>query len=147
MEPAKIVGRYINGTVIKGFTQNFSPDKDWFHLNLFDKPSGVTIEGFLKRLKAVFVVRDFYGNPLYHERKKYIKGENPSGLKLEVTFPDGEVMVGSTALSYEPKRPGNFIIPTNPHSNNINVFVVSLAVRSVRQLFDNPEEDRLLMEA
>ena len=147
MESAKIVVRYINGTVMKGFTQNFSPNKDWFHLNLFDKPAGVTIEVFLKRLKAVFVVRDFSGNPLYHERKKYMKGENPSGLRLEVTFADGEVMVGSTALSYDPKRPGNFIIPADPQSNNIIVFVVSSAVRSVRQLFDNPEEDRPSMEA
>ena len=147
MESAKIVVRYINGTVMKGFTQNFSPNKDWFHLNLFDKPSGVTIEVFLKRLKAVFVVRDFYGNPHYHERKKYIKGENPPGIKLEVIFADGEVMVGSTALSYDPKRPGNFIIPADPQSNNIRVFVVSSAVRSVRQLFDNPEEDRLSIEA
>ena len=147
MEAAKIVVRYLNGTVMKGFTQNFSPYKDRFHLNLFDKPAGVTIEVFLKRLKAVFVVREFSGNPLYHERKKYMKGENPSGLRLEVTFADGEVMVGSTALSYDPKRPGNFIIPADPRSNNIRVFVVSSAVRSVRQLFDNPEEDRPSMQA
>lgn len=142
-----MVVRYTDGKVMKGFTQNFSPSRDRFHLILFDKPSAETIEVLLKRLKAVFVVRDFYGNPDYHERKKYMKGENPSGLKLEVTFADGEVMVGSTALSYDPKRPGNFIIPADPNSNNMRVFVVSSAVRSVRQLFDNPDEGHLPREA
>ena len=147
MEPTKVVVRYANGSVIKGFTKNFSPNKDWFHLIPADKPSGETIEVFVKRLKAVFVVRDFYGNSQYREQKKYIEGENPSGVKLEVTFADGEVMVGSTLLSYDPKRPGNFIIPADPNSNNLRVFVVSSAVKNVRQLFDIPEEDRLPGEA
>jgi hypothetical protein len=139
MEQNKLVVRYANGTVIKGFTQNFSPNKDWFHLTPVDKASGETIEVYVKRLKAIFVVKDFYGNPRYNERKEFIKGEKPSGLKLEVTFADGEVMVGSALLSYDPKRQGNFIIPADPESNNIRVFAVSSAVKSVRQLFENPE--------
>jgi hypothetical protein len=68
-----------------------------------------------------------------------MEGENPPGLKLEVIFTDGEVMVGSSMLSYDPKRPGNFIIPADPKSNNIRVYAVSSAVKSVRQLFDHPE--------
>ena len=139
MEPTKVVVKYTNGTIIKGFIQNFSPNKDWFHLIPADKPSGRTIEVFVKRLKAVFVVRDFYGNPHYDERKKYLEGQNPSGMKLEVTFADGEVLVGSTLLSYDPNRQGNFIIPADPESNNIRVFVVSSAVKSVRQLFDQSQ--------
>jgi hypothetical protein len=141
MEPTKVVVKYTNGTIIKGFIQNFSPNKDWFHLIPADKLSGRTIEVFVKRLKAVFVVRDFYGNPHYDERKKYLEGQNPSGVKLEVTFADGEVLVGSTLLSYDPNRQGNFVIPADPESNNIRVFVVSSAVKSVRQLFDDLEHD------
>jgi len=93
----------------------------------------------VKRLKAIFIVRDFIGNPKHDERKKYVEGENPPGVKLEVTFADGEVMVGSTLLNYDPKRQGNFMIPADPNNNNIRVFVVSSAVKNVRQLFDNPE--------
>jgi hypothetical protein len=139
MEPTKVVVKYVDGKILKGFVQNFSPTKDWFHLTPADKPSGGTIEVLMKRLKAVFMVRDFNGNPQHHERKNYNQGENPSGLKLEVTFTDGEVIVGSTPLSYDAKRPGNFIIPADPGSNNLRVFVVSSAVKNVRQLFDNPE--------
>jgi hypothetical protein len=103
-----------------------------------DKSSGGTIQVIVKRLKAIFIVRDFIGNSKYDERKKYVEGENPPGVKLEVTFTDGEVMVGSASLGYDPKRQGNFITPADPNSNNIRVFVVSSAVKSVRQLFDNP---------
>jgi hypothetical protein len=137
MEPTKVVVKYTNGTVIKGFTQNFSPNRDWFYLTPADKSSGGAIQVFVKRLKAIFIVRDFNGNPEYDERKKYIEGQNPSGVKLEITFTDGEVMVGSASLGYDPKRLGNFIIPADPNSNNIRVFAVSAAVKSVRQLFDN----------
>ena len=139
MEPTKVVVKYTNGTVAKGFTQNFSPNRDWFYLTPVDKSSGETIQVFVKRLKAIFIVRDFIGNPKYDERKSYVEGESPPGVKLEVTFTDGEVMVGSASLGYDPKRQGNFIIPADPNSNNIRVFVVSSAVKSVRQLFDNPE--------
>jgi len=137
VEPTKVVVKYVNGKVIKGFMQNFSPNKDRFHLLPADNPSGGSIEVHVKQLKAIFVVRDFMGNPQYDERKKYEEGQNPSGVKLEVTFTDGEVMVGSTALGYDPKRLGNFIVPADPKSNNMRVFVVSSAVKSVRQLFDD----------
>ncbi len=139
MEPTKVVVRYSNGTVARGFVQNFSPNKDFFYLNPAENPTSQPLQVSLRRLKAVFVVRDFRGNPQFQERNFYMEGEKPSGLKLEVTFADGEVMVGSTVLNYDPKRQGNFIIPADPNSNNIRVFVVSSAVKSVRQLFDHPE--------
>ena len=141
MEPIKIVARCTNGTVIKGFTQDFSPNKDRFHVIPVDKRSGGTIEVFVSRLKAIFVVRDFNGNPQYKEGKTFVKGENSSGLRLEVTFNDGEVIVGSALLGYNPKRQGFFIFPADPMSNNARVFVVSSAVKSVRQLFDHILED------
>jgi len=139
MEPTKVVIRYANGTIARGFVQNFSPNKDFFYLTHADNPSGQPLQVSLRRLKAVFVVRDFHGNPQFEERNFYLEGENPSGLKLEVTFADGEVMVGSSVLNYDPKRQGNFIIPADPGGNNIRVYVVSSAVKSVRQLFDHRE--------
>jgi hypothetical protein len=106
MEPTKEVVKYIDGTVMKGSTQNFSPNRDWFYLTPVDKSSGGTIQVFVKRLNAIFIVRDFNGNPEYDERKKYVEGESPPGVKSEVTFTDGEVMVGLASLGYDPKRQG-----------------------------------------
>jgi hypothetical protein len=87
----------------------------------------------MKDLKAIFMVRDFIGDSLYKERKKYIEREKPSGKEVEVTFIDGEVLVGST-LGYNPKRQGFFIFPADPKSNNIRVYVVSSVVEKVRYL-------------
>lgn len=133
MEPIKVVLRYASGKVLKGFTQDFLPNKDRFHLHPTDKASGEAKEVFVKELKAVFFVKDFAGNPQYNERKKYLEGEKPSGKKVEVTFKDGEVLMGST-LGYDPSRPGFFFFPTDPKSNNIRVFAVSPAVKNVRYL-------------
>jgi len=79
------------------------------------------------------VVLDFVGHPLYKERKKYVEGEKPSGQKVEVTFIDGEVLVGST-LGFDPKRQAFLIFSADPKSNNIRVSVVSSFVEKVRYL-------------
>ncbi|OGQ10489.1 MAG: hypothetical protein A2026_15985 [Deltaproteobacteria bacterium RBG_19FT_COMBO_46_12] len=133
MERVKIVVRYSDGRLIKGFTQDFFPTKEVFHLTPLDKPSGEPIEVSMKDLKAIFMVVDFVGQPLFKERKKYVEGEKPSGRKVEVTFIDGEVLVGST-LGYDPKRQGFFIFPADPKSNNIRIYVVSSFVEKVRYL-------------
>jgi hypothetical protein len=133
MGKVKVVVRFGDGKLIKGFTQDFFPNKERFHLIPANHPSGEAIEVSVKDLKAIFVVKDFVGRPLYIERKKYVEGEKPSGKKVEVTFSDGEVLVGST-LGYDPKRQGFFIFPADSKSNNIRVYVVSSVVGKVRYL-------------
>jgi len=133
MEKVKVVVRYSCGRIIKGFTQDFLPAKKLFHLTPVDNLSGEPIEVFIEDLKAIFMVQDFGGHPSYKEQKKYVEGEKPSGQKVEVTFIDGEVLVGST-LGYDPKRPGFFIFPADPKSNNIRVYVVLSFVEKVRYL-------------
>ena len=133
MGQIKIVVRYVDGRVSKGCTHDFFPNKDRFHLFPPTGSAKQCVEISLKDLKAVFLVRNFVGNPGYGERKKYVDGENPFGRKLEVTFQDGEVMVGST-LGYDRNRPGFFLLPADPKSNNVRIFVVASAVKQVRQL-------------
>ena len=128
-----MVARYIGGRMVKGLSQDFFPNKDRFHVYPADKPSGEAVEIMVKELKAVFFVRDFVGNYQYDERKEYMQGDKPSGRKIEVTFADGEVLVGTT-LGYDPKRPGFFLFPADPQSNNIRVFAVTTAVKKVRYL-------------
>jgi hypothetical protein len=129
MEKVKIVARYLDGKMVKGFTQDFHPNKTSFHM--FPHESSSTqesVEVFLKDLKAVFFVRDFAGKPDYDERKNFAVGEKPSGRVVEVRFTDGEVLVGAT-LGYDPNRPGFFIFPADPQSNNARVFVVTKSAR------------------
>jgi hypothetical protein len=133
MGPLKVVARYIDGRRVKGLSQDFFPNKDRFHVYPADKSSGETVEVLVKELKAIFFVRDFVGDFQYNERKEYIQGDKPSGRKIEVTFKDGEVLVGTT-LGYDPNRPGFFLFPADFKSNNIRVFAVTTAVKKVRYL-------------
>jgi hypothetical protein len=131
-KPIKVVARFANGSLLKGFTFDFFANKDRFHVTLADKPHDKPAEVIVNHLKAVFVVRDFNGNPRYVERKEYSKDDSPYGVPLEITFKDSEVMVGSS-MGFDRKRNGFFITPVDPASNNLRVFVVSSAVKRIRQ--------------
>jgi len=134
MDPVKVVVRYADGKVIKGYTQDFFPNKDRFHLQPHERSTGQdTRQVLLKDLKAIFFVKDFGGNPAYDERRQFGDGDKPQGRKMEILFKDGEKLVGST-LGYEPSRPGFFIQPVDGQSNNMRVFVVQAFVDKVRAL-------------
>jgi hypothetical protein len=129
MEPVRVVARYADGRLLKGFTQNFSPDRSRFHLTPAEGGTDGTIAVQIKDLKAVFFVRDFAGNPKYQEQREF--AQVPQGRKVEVTFSDGEVLVGS-ALGYNGERAGFFFFPADPESNTLRVFIVTAAVKDVK---------------
>jgi len=131
MEPSKIVVRYLDGRILKGTTRNFSPLKPTFQLNLQGKttPQEITVS----QLKGIFFVRDFLGNRLHRERKKVSSEDKLPGRLVEVTCRDGEVLVGST-MGYDPGRPGFFLQPVDPKTNNIKVFLTSAGVAKVRHI-------------
>ncbi len=134
MEASKIVARFQDGKMLKGYTQNFFPNRPVFHVLPMDAASATkSVEIGVSELKAVFFVRDFLGNKGYDERKVLDPGEKVQGRLIEVTFKDGEVLVGSTT-GYDPKRPGFFIFPIDPKSNNIKAYILSSAIRGVRFL-------------
>ncbi len=134
MEPAKIVARFLHGGIIKGYTQNFFPDQPHFHIRpLASEIPDELIEVQIKDLKAVFFVRDFLGNRLYREENTLSRGAKIPGRIVEITFKDKEVMIGSV-MDYDPMRPGFFLFPTDPYSNNLKVFIVSLTVDRVYYL-------------
>jgi hypothetical protein len=134
MDAVKVVVRYADGKVIKGYTQDFFPNKDRFHLQPQQQSTGQdTQQVLVKDLKAIFFVRDFGGNPTYDERRQFADSDKPQGRKMEILFKDGEKLVGST-LGYEPNRPGFFIHPADDKSNNIRVFVVQAFVDKVRNI-------------
>ncbi|MBM4305499.1 MAG: hypothetical protein FJ115_07605 [Deltaproteobacteria bacterium] len=139
MERIKVVVRYVNGKLLKGTTIDFFPNKDRFHVTPIDKPHDKPMEIIINQLKAVFVVRDFKGVPQYVERKGYREGESPYGSLLEVTFADGEVLLGS-CMSFDLKRQGFFIFPTDPKSNNLRIFVVYAGLKNIRQLLTKTGE-------
>lgn len=134
MKPAKIVARFRNGQIKKGYSQDFFPNKPLFHLSKDARgTSGEPEEVQVNDLKALFFVKDFSGNPNYKEQKIFMERDKPSGRKVEVTFGDGEVLQGSV-LGYNPKQLGFFLFLADPKGNNIRVFVVNNAVKNFRYL-------------
>jgi hypothetical protein len=127
----KIVVRYLNGNVLKGFTTDFMPNKEMFHLALADAQPGaplVTVK--ISECKALFFVRDFDGNAAYHDRKEFDPTKNAGGRKIKVVFKDSETLIGTTQ-GYDPGRQGFFFFPADPASNNERGYVVNAATKEV----------------
>jgi len=87
IDPVKIVIRFADGRIEKGYSQDLSPNKLTFHL--FKNVSKGAInhkEIRVADLKAVFFVKAFAGNPDYKERKRFFEGDSAQGRKAEVIF-------------------------------------------------------------
>jgi hypothetical protein len=126
----KIVVRYADGRLLKGYTCDFLATKRYFHLAPTpDAPKAARITVPVGHLKAIFFVRDFAGEARYVERKTF--DHHTAGRRVAITFLDDEQLVGAT-LNYRPDGDGFFVIPADPKSNNLRVFVVARAVRHVR---------------
>lgn len=127
----KIVVRYLDGSTRKGYTLDFHPSRE--HLSLWPSVNASRAERVivpLGRLKALFFVKDFDGDPS-RVRPADDFGDTSSGRRIEVTFQDREVLRGTT-LAYRPDGTGFFVTPADPSGNNQRVFVVAGAVRHVR---------------
>jgi hypothetical protein len=126
----KAVVAYLDGRRLKGYIYNFSTQKDRFRLFLeqdSQQREGTDVQ--MRELKAIFFAKDFAGHPEYKEFQTL----NPvtQGRKAEIEFQDGEKILGTTD-AYNPARIGFFIVPADPRSNNLRVFVITKNVRQIR---------------
>jgi hypothetical protein len=126
----KVIARFRDGRVLCGYTNDFHPSKPQLHLSPNPR-KGDSIFVALAHLKALFFVREFQGDPTFAERKAFL--EPPQGRKVEVTFHDAEVLVGST-LGYRGDGNGFFVHPADSRSNNLRVFVTAAGMRDIRFL-------------
>jgi hypothetical protein len=128
---SKVVVRTVDGRVIKGFTLDFAPDKEKFHVVAAGDDKKVT-EVQVSELKALFYVKSFAGDSKRPSRAPKSKQElaGVPGMKMKITFSDGEVLFATTN-GYSPGRMGYFVLPVEKTSNNLRVFVVASAVKEV----------------
>jgi hypothetical protein len=124
-----VVLHFVGGILKKGTTDDFFPNKDSFH---FRQNEGDEVQ-VVKRdeLKAVFFVKTFEGNPGYEERDDLDRAG--FGRKIKVKYKDGETQIGYTQ-GYQENRPGFFVFPCDPDSNNDRIFVISSQTDSVEFL-------------
>lgn len=130
----KVVAHMRDGTIHKGFTRDFDPSRERFHL-LPAEGGGVPVPLELGQLKALFYVKDYLGNRDYDPPPGF--GPAPAlGRRCIVTFEDGEVIYGSTP-DYSPDARGFTLHPSDPEDNNVKLFVSRAAVKRI----DLPDED------
>ena len=124
-----VVVHFPDGALLKGVTNNFFPNKEKFHLAVRD--TGEVREVSLAGLKAVFFVKSFDGDADYQEPAEMER--TGFGKKIRVDFSDGESLMGYSQ-GYSAGRPGFFVFPADPASNNDRIYVVTTATESVRFL-------------
>jgi hypothetical protein len=130
-EASKLVVACLDGRRVKGYVFNFSPLRERFRLfpEANSAPeSGADVE--LADLKALFFVKNFAGNPQY---KEHYESNGGRGRRLEVTFKDGEKIIGTTE-GWSPQKLGFFLFPADAKNNNLRIFVVNRNMAQVRLL-------------
>jgi hypothetical protein len=132
----KIVVKNNDGTIIKGYTTDFNPSKDFFHIYLVDEELETAkdekVEIRLDAIKAVFFVKSFQGNKDYKKVRTFegYSSGPPSQRKIIVIFKDGENFYGTTH-SFSLERSGFFVFPIDQQDNNDRVFVPNSALEKV----------------
>jgi hypothetical protein len=126
--PSKIVARFKDGTVLKGFVADINTNKETFHLNEYKTTKGHVVH--IDQLKAVFFVKSFEGEK-DRKRKKGFNNPSEFGVRTVVKFHDGEIMYGYSQ-DYTPYQKGFYLFLDDKESNNTKVFVPSSAVFDIK---------------
>jgi len=132
-----VVARFLqDNRVVKGYTHDFFPTKDLFHIERIDAPTQEVLEAIpVRHLKAIFFVKSFEGNPEHREAPRDKPPEGIIGKKVEIEFLDGE-KITAICQSYSPTKQGFFAFPLDPESNNEKIFVVNSSVKRITFLED-----------
>ena len=128
----QVVVRYRDGSIKKGYTHDFTPLRDLFHLTLEDG-SGEVLNVEISQLKAIFFVKSFGGDRQYIEKKFFEQVDQSRfrGLKMRVVFEDGEILRG-ISLGYSDKKKGFFLIPVDPDCNNDRIYIIADACKDIK---------------
>lgn len=130
----KVVAHFLDKSIMRGYTSDFRPDAQLFHLIIKEEGEEKSIPVYLAALKALFFVKELLGKdrsrPVVKRAFSDVKDKKLIGKKVKVTFNDGEVLYGTT-LGYSPKRKGFFFTPIDPESNNERIFAVTSSVKNI----------------
>ncbi len=135
----KVVARYKNGTLVKGYVSSFRIDADTLRLREQKAKEDSSVP--LNDLKAVFFVKTFKGYRDRVERKVFGLRKN-SGRKVYVKFSDRESLLGYidgeipwdkgfSLAKLGKKAKGFYLLPVDSSSNNMRIFVVGSAIKDI----------------
>lgn len=141
MSGHQLVLKYQDGSIMKGWVDNFNPNKEIFFLHpLKEYSPQEKIDIRLKDLKAVFFVKDFTGYSDYKKIRTFegYEWNTPTERPVIVHFQDGERLYGTT-YSYNPNKIGFFVYPIDKNDNSIRIFIILDATEKVEFPFNITE--------
>lgn len=113
MKPTQVVVKYLDGRILKGWTDNFQPETGRVILNTAEGRTEIALSG----LKAIFFLREPAALPAQEAVLK------PGGTRVKVLFADGEELTGYTYAA-KLKEEGFFLFPTSKTDNNERIYVI-----------------------
>jgi type IV pilus assembly protein PilB len=126
----KVVARFLDGRMVKGWCQAFRQDRPLVKIESVDRSD--TREVAWEDLKALFFVREFEGLNRSLDEAVLPQASPVSNLgqHVQLEFLDGEVIQGY-AEGLKKEGRGFFIVPLDPESNNLRIFVPQSALRKL----------------
>lgn len=126
----KVVIRFWDDTTMRGYAENFSPEKGLVTLSPAGRPGTYTLVR-LADVKAVFFVKDMWGSPGREKNKDVRPSRGAPGTRVLVEFKDGEKMLGSIFGDAATHGGPFFLYPADETSNNDRVFIQRDAVAAI----------------
>jgi hypothetical protein len=125
----RVIARFRDNRLVPGYTNDFHPSKPY--LTLSTSPGGAEMRFTqVAHLEALYFVRAAGEQT---RRDAPPPAGVTHGRKIEVTLPNGDVIVGST-LNYRRDGTGFFVHPADPLSESSRIFVTAAGIRHVRFL-------------
>jgi hypothetical protein len=129
-ELGKLVAvRSLDEVVVKGWTFDFRPNRDFFHVEEEggDEPVRVSIED----LKAVFFIKTLGRDPNCVDKRSFGNRVGPEE-RIWIEFTDGEKLAG-WSNSFRSLKRGFFVFPADPDSNMEKAYVFRSAIARMEE--------------
>ena len=138
----RLVAHFKDGQISKGFSRDFDPGRDSFHL--MRRQGGVAASRVIEveNLKALFHVKSWGRKDRHLDRAPagFPAGDanrpgDVSYVRTVAEFYDGEKIFGFSR-DYDPVRPGFYLIPADPEDNNARIYVLNSSLVDIQLLRD-----------
>jgi hypothetical protein len=133
----RLVAHFKDGQIAKGFSRDFDPTRESFHLEKRRAGIVASVQIRLEELKALFQVKT-WGRKDRHLGRPHGFPDGDSNRPVEgryvktvAEFFDGERICGFTH-DYTPERPGFYLIPADPEDNNRRIYVLKSSLVNIQ---------------
>jgi len=121
--------RYQDKRLLKGWTRDFMPNRNHFHLRLPERDSTTRVQ--LGGMKAVFFLKTMGRDPAYFDRHTFSERAG-NDTKIWLEFTDGEKLAG-WSNSFTSSSKGFYLFPADADSNLEKAYVFRSAIERLEQ--------------